>query len=92
MHPALKTSLLTAVVALAIPAGAQASSIAFSGDVLVYSAAAGEANNVTFTLGTEEFARGTRPAPCLDVAETSEVTIASFPADRCADPRRLEHL
>jgi hypothetical protein len=85
MNPALKTSLLAAVVALAIPSAAQASSIAFAGDVLVYSAAAGETNNVSFTLGTEEYSCGTRPAPCLDVAEASAVTITSFPAARCAD-------
>src|SRR5919112_1496045 len=85
MHPVLATSVLAAVMALALPSGAQASSISFSGDVLVYSAAAGEANNVTFTLGTEAFECGTRPAPCVDVAETSEVTITGFPAARCAD-------
>ena len=77
-------SIIIATLAFALPCAAQASTITFSGDVLTYTAAAGETNHVTFTLGVADYECGTRPAPCLDVIEAGEVTIA-FPAARCAD-------
>lgn len=75
-----------AAAALALPAAAQAATISFAGGVLTYTAAPGETNNVSLTLGTADYsctARGV--APCIDVLESGEASITSFPPDRCAE-------
>ena len=77
------TALAAAMTLAALaPGAAQASTISFSGNVLTYTGGS-EDNNVTLTLGTEEYScTTTGVAPCFDVLEASG-TITAFPADRC---------
>lgn len=76
-------SITVSAVALALPAAAQSASISFTGDVLSYNAAAGEANNLTLTLATLDFSCGERAAPCLDIQEIGGAL--TFLTDRCTD-------
>ena len=78
-------SMMAVAMALAAPTVANAGTISFSGGVLTYTATAGEANNVSLTLGTEDFACTQRGAPCIDLQEAGEnATLGAFPAE-CSD-------
>ncbi len=77
-------SVMVGAAALALAAPAHAATVGFTGDVLTYDAGAGETNNVSLTLGTADFACGTRAAPCIDVQEAGDASITAFPAGRCA--------
>ena len=76
-------SITAVAVALALPAAAQAASVSFTGDVLTYNAAAGEANNLTLTLATLDFSCDPRPAPCLQIQEVAAAL--TLLTDRCSD-------
>lgn len=78
-------TLAAGAAGLALPGAAHAATVSFTGGVLTYAAAPGETNNVGLTLGTQDFSCDTRPAPCVDVLESGEASITSFPRDRCAE-------
>ncbi len=69
--------------ALPAPSGAHAATLSFSGDVLTYTAASGEENNLTTSIPATGFCT-VRTDPCLSVSESSGVVITSFPSGDCS--------
>ncbi len=69
--------------ALLAPSGAHAATLSFSGDVLTYTAASGEENNLTTSIAATGFCT-VRTDPCLSVSESSGVVITSFPSGDCS--------
>lgn len=78
----LRLIIAVGIVALLAPPVASASTLSFSGDVLTYTAAANEENNLSTSVPEAGFCSA-RPDPCLKVSEGSGVVITSFPADSC---------
>lgn len=74
--------LAATVGALLVPSAAHAATLSFSGNVLAYTAASGEENNLSTSIPAPGFCT-VRTDPCLSVSEGSGVPIASFPSGDC---------